>query len=170
MFPEIGTHILESGALPPSGSAAAQRVPGDTSHGSRFAGHEPVHRVLIVDDEEAIAFAAKRYLDARHFEVDVALNESQAETLLRAGRYDALVADLRLGHEGNEGFRVIERARSLVPTIGVVLVTAYGSPAVEIRAKELSVDRLIRKPATLAKLAEALNEVVGDAVRRQTEA
>jgi ActR/RegA family two-component response regulator len=117
----------------------------------------PVRHVLIVDDEEPIAFAAARYLQARGFEVDLAVNESDAEKVLSSRHYDALVADLRLGQSGDEGFRLIELARQLMPSIGVVLVTAYASAAVELRAKQLAVDALLKKPATLARLAEVLS-------------
>lgn len=115
-----------------------------------------MQRVLIVDDEETIAFAAARYLATRGFEVDMATSEGDAERLLSSRDYEALVVDLRLGPEGHEGFRLIELARRLMPSIAVVLITAYGAPAVEARARELAVDSLIKKPATLAHLAEVL--------------
>src|SRR5262245_39792202 len=115
-----------------------------TADGSAFAPPERMRRVLFVDDEEAIAYAAQRYLLARNFAVDVAGNPGDAEALLHASAYDVLVADLRLGLAGDEGFRLIGLARRLTPDIGLVLVTAYGSDDVEARARQLGVHRVLR--------------------------
>jgi ActR/RegA family two-component response regulator len=115
------------------------------------------HRLLIVDDEEAIVFSMKRYFTAREFQVDCARELEEAQALLANVRYAAVIADLRLtGVHGAEGLEIIGFIREHCPWTRTVLLTAYGSPELEAEARSRGVDVVLRKPKPLAELAQVV--------------
>lgn len=119
------------------------------------------HRLLLVDDEAAILFALEDYLSAAGWQVATAASAAAAEELLATSRFAVAVVDLRLSPEDDEhaGLGVVRRIRELSPQTRVVLLTAYGSHAVEEEARRLGVDSLLAKPQPLAVLEKHLREL-----------
>jgi len=114
-------------------------------------------RLLIVEDEESIAFAMKRYFTGRGFLVDCAREREEAEALVANKRYAVVIADLRLtGVHGAEGLDIIGYVRERCPWARTILLTAYGSPEVEAEARSRGVDAVIRKPKPLPDLAQVV--------------
>lgn len=112
-------------------------------------------RLLILEDEEWIAFSMKRYFLKRGFAVDCASELEEAEALVSNVRYDLVIADLRLtGVHGAEGLDMIGFVREHAPWTRTILLTAYGSPEVEAEARRRGVDAFVRKPRPLPDLAE----------------
>lgn len=123
---------------------------------------EHSYRLLVVDDESVITFALRQYFTALGFEVDVAAEREEAIALLATCDYDIVIADLRLtGAEAEEGLDVIGYARSRNLTSGVVLLTAYGNPAVMNRARSCGADLLMQKPQPLPDIARAVYGLLG---------
>jgi DNA-binding NtrC family response regulator len=111
-------------------------------------------RILVADDEEGVLFALKEYLGCCGWEVDAVLDPKEAERLLAAGRYAAVITDLRFsGPAGNEGLEVVKAARAHNPDAPVVLMTGFGSPDAEREARRLGVDAFVPKPVPLWELA-----------------
>jgi DNA-binding NtrC family response regulator len=114
-------------------------------------------RILIVDDEEAITFATRRYFERRSLHVDVAGELAQAKAFVAAGPYDLVVVDLRLtGAQGAEGLDLLGHVRELQPRAKCVLLSAYVSAEVERAALERGAEIVLRKPISLPDLGEAL--------------
>ena len=112
-------------------------------------------RLLILEDEEWIAFSMKRYFLKRGFAVDCASELEEAEALVSNVRYDIVIADLRLtGVHGAEGLDMIGFVREHSPWTRTILLTAYGSPEVEAEARRRGVDAFVRKPRPLPDLAQ----------------
>lgn len=119
------------------------------------------HRLLIVDDEEAILFAMREYFLLRGFDVDCACQKEEALGLLARERYAALVADLRLtGSQSMEGFELAEKVRKRWPSIPIILLTAYGTPQIEAASRAQGVDVLLHKPHPLPDIARILLDLI----------
>lgn len=119
-----------------------------------------MHRILIIDDEQAILMALHTYLAGRGYVVDEAQDLETAESLVVANEYDAVLTDLRLtGRAGTEGLEIIRFVRENLPRARTILLTAYGSPAVEAEATALGVDLYVQKPIALSKLEALIREV-----------
>jgi two-component system response regulator PilR (NtrC family) len=56
----------------------------------------PTKRVLILDDEKSIVSLCSRVIQALGAQTDTAGLVAEAEGLIRAGRYDLFVSDMRL--------------------------------------------------------------------------
>ena len=120
-----------------------------------------MRRILIVDDEPAILFAINSYLGRRDYAVDVAEDLPTAEKLLAGNDFDVVVTDLRLSAAGKtEGLDLLRFLRERRLGARTILLTAYGSPAVEAEAKALSVDRYLQKPIELAELSEIIATLI----------
>ena len=119
-------------------------------------------RILVVDDEEAIRDAAREYLSALGYHVDVAEERAEAEVMLASCDYELLIADMRLtGEHGREGLELVSFFRDRCPSARSVLLTAYGSPDVEREARQRGVDVFLEKPVPLAHLARIAHDLVG---------
>jgi len=114
-------------------------------------------RILLVDDEVAFLLPMKKMLQGPALQVDTAETFAQAADLLDRERYDAVVADVRLGGAlSREGLAVLDLVRSRGTDTKVIVMTGYGGPEVMREAYRLQADRYFEKPVSYRMLAEAL--------------
>lgn len=95
--------------------------------------------ILIVEDEANVARVLVRaltMLEGDDYRVDQCNSAEAALERLRAAHYDLLITDLRMG--GMSGLELLENLATLSPTTRSILITAYGSPQIEARAKLLA--------------------------------
>jgi DNA-binding NtrC family response regulator len=112
-------------------------------------------RVLVVDDEHAIRFALRDYLESLGHQVDCASEREEAEALLSHVRYSAVIADLRLTDaHGAEGLELVSFAHERWPTTRFIILTAHGSPEIEEEARRRGAVAFLLKPMPLGQIAE----------------
>ena len=115
------------------------------------------HRLLIVDDEEAIVLTMKEYFETYGHEVDCARGKDEAEAFLRASRYSLMIADLRLHPVREaEGLDLLALVRERYPRTKVVLFTGYATPETVSEARRLGADALLQKPQALSDVARVV--------------
>ena len=78
-------------------------------------------RILIIEDEEAIAELEKDYLELSNFEVDIEADGEKGLQKALAGNYDMYILDLML--PGIDGFELCKRIRE-VKNVPILMVTA----------------------------------------------
>jgi len=111
------------------------------------------HRVLVVDDEQAVLDAASDYLTAYGFRVDTAQELEEAEALLSTYAYSLVIADIRLtGMHGREGLELVRFLRQRSPLARMIVMTAHGSPELERDARRRGADAFLEKPLPLSDL------------------
>ena len=121
---------------------------------------EPLN-LLIVDDEKSICLSLKEYFSLTGYAVDTAADVEDAERLIDAGRYELLIQDIRMGvKEDFGGLQIIKFARAHRPKMLIVVLTAHGTHEVENEARTLGVDAFLRKPQSLARLAEVVRGLI----------
>jgi two-component system chemotaxis response regulator CheY len=81
-----------------------------------------VKHVLIVDDEEAIAYVFERYLGIMGYRVSVANSGPDALRAFQADRPDVVITDYRM--PGMNGDELLHRLRALAPELPAVLISA----------------------------------------------
>lgn len=114
-------------------------------------------RVLLVEDEEAIRLALRRFLERDGWKVEETADGSVAARLLDGGHYDAVLCDV--GVPGISGIALYERLRNRNPALAkrMVLVTGdRGTAAVVSLRAEHGID-VMQKPFELTALATALD-------------
>lgn len=121
----------------------------------------PTGEVLLVDDEEAITYAMRRYLRAAGFKVDIASSQPEAEQMIGSCRYELLIVDLRLAPgDGVEGLDVLGFTQRTSPRTKAVVLTAYGSPELEAAARARGACCFLNKPQPLADIARLVHELL----------
>ncbi|HET9782751.1 MAG TPA: SpoIIE family protein phosphatase [Candidatus Dormibacteraeota bacterium] len=83
-------------------------------------------RVLIVEDEEALAKVMARTLKSRGFESDVAFSGAEARGLFAANPYALALLDVRLPDES--GYTLLEELRSAQPDTAIVMISGVDDP------------------------------------------
>lgn len=121
-------------------------------------------RLLIVDDEELIVLAMRKYFRDRGYEVDAALELEEAQALLANYRYDLVIADLRLtGIGGVEGLQIVSDIHQKCADTRVILLTAYGTPEIERESYLRGADAFLHKPKALMEIAQIADDLLGAA-------
>ncbi len=132
---------------------AAVEEPG----GNLPAGRE---RILLVDDEEAIATIGKRFLERLGYRVTMTTDSTAALALFRKGPSDF---DLVITDQAMPNMAGAELARELLalrPDISIILCTGYSSVITEQKARELGIRRFCLKPMDRKKFAETVRDVL----------
>ena len=113
--------------------------------------------LLVVDDEKNTRDALRRGL-ADRFEVYVAADLNSAKALFLAEPMDAVLTDLRLGHES--GLGILELCRAQRPPPVCVVMTAYGSVESAVEAMRQGAYDYVTKPLDLERVEVLLRRAV----------
>jgi len=114
--------------------------------------------ILIADDEETFRESTGRLLRHEGFDCHCAHDADEAVDCLRSGRFDLLMADIRM--PGNPDLRVVREARELDHQMPVILVTGYPSTETAIRSVEMSVVAYLTKPLDFDELVPCVRSAV----------
>jgi len=128
----------------------------------------PALRILVVDDEPAIAQLVADVLETEGYAVETAANGLIALEKLEACEYDLVLSDLRMPHLDGIGlYREIERRW---PTLLARMLFFSGSttlPEYESFLAETAA-RVLLKPFALVDLQQVTRQVVAEP-RRESE-
>ncbi|MCC3761951.1 response regulator transcription factor [Glycomyces sp. TRM65418] len=114
-------------------------------------------RVLVVDDDPALADVVARYLRREGFEVDYAPDGATGLRRALATLPDLVVLDLMM--PGMDGFEVCRRLRRAT-SIPVVMLTALGEEDDRIAGLDLGADDYVTKPFSPRELAARVRAVL----------
>lgn len=123
-------------------------------------------RILVVDDEPAVLFAYRKMIEKDGMTVDVSANLEDALRHIKARRYLAVIADMRLaGSDNRDGLDILRFIRKEHPDIKTILATGYGDSEIEKLARALGVSYYFKKPVSPADILNALQEFHSAATR-----
>jgi CheY-like chemotaxis protein len=117
-----------------------------------------LRKLLVVDDDPVVGASFKRVLSGKGYLVVSAENGSEALARLQAEKFDAVFTDLRM--PGMDGLQVAERVRAAQPWMPVMIVTGYGSPASEARARAAGVSGFLHKPLSPEMIEDSAAKAV----------
>lgn len=106
-------------------------------------------RILIAEDDPAIAAAITASLRQGGHAVDHVTSGAQADTALRDGAHDLLVLDL--GLPALDGSEVLHRLRQRGSGVPVLVITAREGLNERVRVLDLGADDYLVKPFALAE-------------------
>ena len=108
-----------------------------------------VLRILIADDQQDVIDALRLLLVDEGYEVTAARSPSEALERLEASDFDLALLDLNYTRDttsGQEGLDLLERIRTLDPTLPVLVMTAWSSVAGAVEAMRRGARDYIEKP------------------------
>lgn len=127
---------------------------------------EDSRKVLVVDDEPAIARALQRVLRKHGLVAEVAADGFQAGTKLMKDR--PILVTLDLSMPGLSGYDVLSFVRETpeIASTKILVISALGGEALQ-KAIDLGADAILNKPFDNHELVEVINKLVGAPVRSE---
>ena len=122
----------------------------------------PPIRVLIVDNDEALARAMEESLAKVGYECVVATSGPEGARKIETDTFDCIVTDLVMNDV--DGMEILGRARQVLPDAEVILVTGHATVPKAVEAMQQGAFNFLEKPITTTRL-RAVCEKAADAIR-----
>ncbi len=108
--------------------------------------------ILVIDDEQTICRAFKRFFESRGWSVRTASSGGKGLEESARHRPDVIFLDVRLPDA--DGLDVLRRINESISDVAVVVITAYGTLEVAVRAVRSDAFDYLLKPIDLDRAAE----------------
>ncbi|MGH9386856.1 MAG: response regulator [Vicinamibacterales bacterium] len=140
-----------------------QRPHGELTAASQeksLASRDGRPRVLVADDESSIREVLSKTLALAEYDVETAPDGRAALDRLRLGRYDLLIADLKM--PGLDGLTLIREARRFKADLPIIIITGFPTESSAIEAVNLGVSGYLTKPFRVAQVLAAAARALGE--------
>ena len=108
--------------------------------------------ILIIDDEEPIAWALRRAFERERYRVAVAATAEDGLEQARKTAPDVIFLDVRL--PGMDGLSALAQLKQIAPNAAVIVMTAHGNLNTAVKAVEGGAFDYLAKPFDLAQAIE----------------
>lgn len=115
-------------------------------------------RLLLVEDDNALAQALAQALERRGFNSDRAATFDDAAHMLATARYGAVLLDA--GLPDGDGFAIVRQLRAIRDPVPIIIVTARQAIGDRIEALNAGADDYLVKPFDIDELVARLNAVL----------
>ena len=115
-------------------------------------------RILIVDDEETIRLALRKFLRSRGYEVEIAGSGEQAMQILEKGAFSLMLCDVRM--PGMTGVQLVPLARENDQDLAIIMLTAVNDAATATEVLSAGASDYLMKPVELADLQQAVDRAL----------
>lgn len=125
--------------------------------------HPGIVSVLVVDDEEPIRNALRKYLKQQQFEVHTAGSGDEALQQLRLHKVALMLSDIRM--PGTSGVDLVPQALEIEPDLAILMLTAVNDATSAALCMQRGAMDYLTKPIELADLGRAVQRALK---RRET--
>jgi putative two-component system response regulator len=115
-------------------------------------------RILIVDDEETIRLALRKFLRSRGYEVEIAGSGDQALQHLDKSSFSLMLCDVRM--PGMTGVQIVPVARQRDQDLAIIMLTAVNDAATATEVLSSGATDYLMKPVELADLQQAVDRAL----------
>ncbi|HMQ34298.1 MAG TPA: response regulator [Chloroflexaceae bacterium] len=118
----------------------------------------PVRQIYIYDDDPSAALITQRGLQTLlgdRFSVLAAPTPNAAWLACATGNIDLLIVDP--SPHSNGAYSLLRAVKAYRPAIPVLVLTAYDTPGLRAKMRDLGVDRYVAKPIELRELLPIVN-------------
>ena len=119
-----------------------------------------IDKVLIIDDDEDVLFAAKMLLKKHVKEVLIEKDPRKIPFLLNQSSYDVILLDMNFSQDttsGKEGMHWLEQIKERDPQAVVILITAFGDVETAVEALKNGATDFVLKPWQNEKLVATIH-------------
>jgi len=111
------------------------------------------NRILIVDDEPAVRFGIRDFLELQGYEIEEAETCQDARHLFSNSRPDIVIADYMLPD-------LLPRLKEIDPEIPLLVLTAHGSIDLAVKAIKEGAEQFLTKPIEMSALQVILQRLL----------
>lgn len=115
-------------------------------------------RILIAEDDEALARFVRQGLEGEHYAVDVFSDGEQARTAAIEFDYDVVILDLNLPKL--DGITVLRYLRSKKPSLPVLVLTQRTKVEDRVQCLDTGADDFLAKPFSFSELSARIRALV----------
>ena len=115
-------------------------------------------RILIAEDDEALARFVRQGLEGEHYSVDVLPDGEQARTAATESEYDVVILDLNLPKL--DGVSVLRHLRSKKPSLPVLVLTQRTRVEDRVQCLDTGADDYLAKPFSFSELSARIRALV----------
>lgn len=120
-------------------------------------------KILIIDDNEDLLFAAKMLLKKHAKEVVIEKDPRRIPFLINNNSFDVILLDMNFREDttsGKEGFYWLSQIKEIDPKAVVILITAFGDVEMAVQALKEGATDFILKPWQNEKLLATLHSAI----------
>ncbi len=117
-----------------------------------------MHKILIVEDEDAIRMGLVDLLEIEGYEIDVAVDGEQAMDKVRAFQPNLVILDLMLPKAS--GYDVCRFIRKSFPHTFIMMLTAKNEEINKIQGLEIGADDYVTKPFSVFELMARIKSML----------
>ncbi len=117
-----------------------------------------MHRILVVEDEQAMLLGLRDNLEFEGYQVDIAEDGAKGYDMIRNGNHDLVLLDVMLPFMS--GFDICRKIRSEGVTTPIILLTAKGEEIDKVLGLELGADDYMTKPFSLRELLARIKAIL----------
>jgi sigma-B regulation protein RsbU (phosphoserine phosphatase) len=128
-------------------------------HPARTSSEKAAPRTLIADDQPDVVQALRILLKANGHQTEAASSPAAVLEALRGGSFDLLLMDLNYARDttsGDEGLDLLDQIQAMDYTLPIVVMTAWGSTDLAVKAMQRGACDYIEKPWENARLLAKL--------------
>ena len=114
-------------------------------------------KVLIVEDEKALAKEICKFLEKGFYLCDMAGTAADANDLMEQNQYDFILLDL--GLPDKDGLLLLNDTKKLCPGASYIILTARGDLEDRIKGLDLGADDYLAKPFSLLELQSRMQAI-----------
>ncbi len=123
-------------------------------------------RILIIDDDVNHADTLKEVLTNLNYKCKVSYSGSHAVGLLEEEHFDVVITDMIMKEV--DGFGIIKQCRKYSPDAVIIVMTAYGSIDMAVKAMKSGATDFVTKPLNLEELKIRLSkEIINQQHKRE---
>ena len=115
-------------------------------------------RILLVEDNETLAYVLKEYLDMKAFEVDWAKNGVEGLEAFAKQHYDLCILDVMMPEM--DGFTLAKNMKSQNEKLPIIFLTAKALKVDKLKGFNLGADDYIVKPVDEEELVARIHAVL----------
>ena len=115
-------------------------------------------RMLIAEDDPALAGFVKKGLEAEHYAVDVSGDGEQVRALAGEFNYDLVVLDLNLPRL--DGVSILRHLRTRKPSVPILILTGRNRVEDRVQCLDLGADDYLVKPFSFSELSARIRALL----------
>jgi len=114
--------------------------------------------ILIVDDEKKICDILKDILDSEEYTIHTANDGAGALKKIETFQYDMVILDIKL--PDYNGLTFLKKLKEIIPTIPVIMISAFGTIATAVEALKIGASDFIEKPLDITRVTKAVDNIM----------
>lgn len=115
-------------------------------------------KILIIDDEADMRFAMRMLLERTGHQVAEAGDGEAALKRIGEDHIDLALLDMRL--PGMDGIQILQRLKTEIPNLPVIMVTGYGNVELADQALQMGADHYLSKPFHNKELINVIHGIL----------